>query len=158
MEWGTALFLKVTVFLLAIPILALCVVGLPIFAKGAADLYSAYWLYPLLAIIYAAAIPYFIALFQAWKLLSYIDKNQAFTDLSVEALKKIKSCGFTISILFTAAMPFVYFIADEDDAPGAIVLGMVVMFASFVIAVFAAVLQKLLKQAIDIKSENDLTV
>jgi hypothetical protein len=35
---------------------------------------------------------------------------------------------------------------------------MVLIFASMVITVFAAVLQKLLKQAIDIKSENDLTV
>jgi len=35
---------------------------------------------------------------------------------------------------------------------------MVSSFTSAVIAVFAAVLQKLLKEAIDIKSENDLTV
>jgi capsular polysaccharide biosynthesis protein len=35
---------------------------------------------------------------------------------------------------------------------------MVIIFASLVIAVFAAVLQKLIKNAIDIKSENDLTV
>ncbi|MER2256900.1 MAG: DUF2975 domain-containing protein, partial [Priestia megaterium] len=36
--------------------------------------------------------------------------------------------------------------------------GLVVPFASLVIAVFAAVLQKLLQEAIHIKSENDLTV
>ncbi|MED4598856.1 DUF2975 domain-containing protein, partial [Bacillus subtilis] len=41
---------------------------------------------------------------------------------------------------------------------GIIVIGLVIIFASMVIAVFAAVLQKLLKEAIDIKSENDLTV
>jgi hypothetical protein len=35
---------------------------------------------------------------------------------------------------------------------------MVVIFASMVIAVFAAVLQRLLQEAIDIKSENDLIV
>ena len=37
-------------------------------------------------------------------------------------------------------------------------VGLVIIFASMVIAVFAAVLQRLLQEAIDIKSENDLTV
>jgi hypothetical protein len=55
-------------------------------------------------------------------------------------------------------MPLFYLVADKDDAPGIIVIGMIIIFASMVIAVFAAVLQKLLKEAIDIKSENDLTV
>jgi hypothetical protein len=35
---------------------------------------------------------------------------------------------------------------------------MIPVFASMVIAVFAAVLQKLLQNAMDIKSDNDLTV
>ena len=47
---------------------------------------------------------------------------------------------------------------QRDDAPGIIIIGMIMIFASMVIAVFAAVLQRLLKDAIDIKSENDLTV
>ena len=55
-------------------------------------------------------------------------------------------------------MPIFYLIAEADDAPGIILIGMVIIFAALVIAVFAAVLQKLLQEAIDIKSENDLTV
>ncbi len=55
-------------------------------------------------------------------------------------------------------MPLFYLVAERDDAPGIIIIGMIIIFASMVIAVFAAVLQRLLKDAIDIKSENDLTV
>ena len=55
-------------------------------------------------------------------------------------------------------LPFVYILAEVDDAPGLILVGMVMVFAPLVIAVFAAVLQRLLKEAIDIKSENDLIV
>ncbi|MBP2113589.1 hypothetical protein J2Z70_003750 [Paenibacillus silagei] len=55
-------------------------------------------------------------------------------------------------------MPLFYLMAEKDDAPGIIVIGMILIFASLVIAVFAAVLQKLLKDAIELKSENDLTV
>ncbi|MDT3427308.1 hypothetical protein J2Z22_002859 [Paenibacillus forsythiae] len=152
------LFLKIAVFLIGIPILALCILGLPRVAIEAAGHYPAYWLYPLLTVMYVSAIPFFVALVQAFRLLSYIDKNNAFSELSVRALKNIKYCAFAISILYAAGMPLVYLIAEEDDAPGLIVLGMVIVFASIVVAVFAAVLQKLLKNAIDIKSENDLTV
>jgi len=60
--------------------------------------------------------------------------------------------------LYVVGMPLFYLIAEMDDAPGIILIGLVMIFAALVIAVFAAVLQKLLKNAIDIKSENDLTV
>ena len=108
--------------------------------------------------MYVSVIPFFVALYQAFKLLSYIDKNQAFSELSVKALKNIKFCAMTISGLYVVIMPFVFLVADLDDAPGLVIIGMVPIFASMVIAVFAAVLQRLLQEAIDIKSENDLIV
>ena len=57
--------------------------------------------------MYVSVIPFFVALYQAFKLLSYIDKNQAFSELSVKALKNIKYCAITISILYVVIMPFV---------------------------------------------------
>uniref|UniRef100_UPI0028EB9449 DUF2975 domain-containing protein n=3 Tax=Paenibacillus TaxID=44249 RepID=UPI0028EB9449 len=63
-----------------------------------------------------------------------------------------------ISSLYFVMLPFVYVVAEKDDAPGLILMGMVPVFASLVIAVFSAVLQRLLQEAIDIKSENDLVV
>jgi hypothetical protein len=154
------LFLKVVVFLIGIPILALCIFLVPEIANFAAELYPAhtYMKYLVLIDLYATAIPFYFALYQAFKLLSYIDKNKAFSELSVQVLKNIKYCAVTISILYVVGMPLFYLMAEKDDAPGIIVIGMVMIFASMVIAVFAAVLQKLLKNAIDIKSENDLTV
>lgn len=84
--------------------------------------------------------------------------NKAFSEISVVSLRKIKYCGFIISCLYVLALPLVYVIAEWDDAPGLIIVGMAMVGAPFTIAVFAAVLQRLLKEAIDIKSENDLTV
>ncbi|MCI3196876.1 DUF2975 domain-containing protein [Bacillus sp. HU-1818] len=160
MKRGTTLFLKIAVFLIGIPVLALCIFLVPEIANFAAELYPdiAYIKYLVLINLYASAIPFYFALYQAFKLLSYIDKNKAFSELSVRALKNIKYCAITISILFVAGMPLFYLMAEKDDAPGIILIGLVVIFASMVIAVFAAVLQKLLKEAIDIKSENALTV
>ncbi|WP_258729372.1 DUF2975 domain-containing protein [Bacillus atrophaeus] len=160
MKRGTTLFLKIAVFLIGIPVLALCIFLVPEIANFAAELYPdiVYIKYLVLINLYASAIPFYFALYQAFILLSYIDKNKAFSELSVRALKNIKYCAITISILFVVGMPLFYLMAEKDDAPGIILIGLVVIFASMVIAVFAAVLQKLLKEAIDIKSENDLTV
>ncbi len=158
MKRGTTLFLKIAVILIGIPILALGIFGLPWLANNPANPDYAHILYPIIIGMYVSVIPFYFALFQAFKLLCYIDKNKAFSQISVKALKNIKYCAITISTLYVVMMPFVFLVAEKDDAPGLIIFGMVPVFASMVIAVFAAVLQKLLKEAIDIKSENDLTV
>ncbi|PMC35631.1 DUF2975 domain-containing protein [Bacillus sp. UMB0899] len=158
MKIGSTLFLKLAVFLMGTPVLGFGIFGFIWLAKNPANPDYAHILYPIVIGVYVAVIPFFIALFQAFKLLSYIDKNQAFSELSVKALRVIKFCAVTISGLFVVILPFIFFVAEMDDAPGLVIIGMVPIFASLVIAVFAAVLQKLLQEAINIKSENDLTV
>lgn len=163
MKRGSTLFLKIAVILMGIPVLALCLFLLPQIANEANEAAEkgsdlAFVVYGILMVMYVSAIPFYIALFQSFNLISYIDKNQAFSELSVSALKKIKNCAITISGLYLVALPFVYIMAEVDDAPGLIIIGVVPIFASMVIAVFAAVLQRLLKEAIDIKEENDLIV
>ncbi|MGH2318488.1 DUF2975 domain-containing protein [Planococcus sp. SE5232] len=160
MSRGSTLFLKTVIILMGVPVLAVCIYGLSRFNPN-----SPYWAlpeleklqYPLLVGMYLAMIPFFIALYQTLKLLSYIDRNEAFSKLSVKALKTIKYCAVTISILYVLELPFLYLLTKADDAPG-ILIGIVVIFASMVVAVFAAVLQRLLQDAIDIKAENDLIV
>ncbi|MBE7096762.1 hypothetical protein CN558_19490 [Bacillus wiedmannii] len=160
MKQGSTLFLKTAIILIGIPVFALCIFLIPNIGNYAADLYPdiAYIKYLVLINLYATVIPFYFALYQAFKLVSYIDKGNAFSKLSVRALKKIKQCAITISVLYVVGMPLFYLVAERDDAPGIIIIGMILIFSSMVIAVFAAVLQRLLKDAIDIKSENDLTV
>ncbi|MDM5188046.1 DUF2975 domain-containing protein [Bacillus sp. DX4.1] len=157
---GSTTFLKVIIFLAGIPVLALCIFLVPKIGNFAGELYPdiAYMKSLVLIDMYAAAIPFYFALYQAFKLLSYIDKNQAFSELSVKALKNIKYCAITISTLYLLGMPLYYLMAERVDPPGIIPIGLVIIFASMVIAVFAAVLQRLLQEAINIKSENDLTI
>ncbi|MBN9654124.1 DUF2975 domain-containing protein [Halobacillus sp. GSS1] len=160
MKRGSTLFLKLAVFLIGLPVLALCIFFVPEFAEYAGVLLSDFPIIEPVVFIYMylTAIPFYFALYQAFKLLNYIDSNKAFSDLSVKALRVIKFCAVTISVLYVVLMPVIYTVAELDDAPGLIVIAMVIILASAVIAVFAAVLQRLLKEAITIKSENDLTV
>jgi hypothetical protein len=156
MKQPTTLFLKLVVALIGIGVLAICVFALPIAIRS--ELSGDFDYAPILIGLYLPAIPFFIALYQAFNLLSYIDKNIAFSDSSVIALKNIKYCAVAIGLLFSVAMPYIFILGDRDDSPGFILLGLVIIFASFVIATFAAVLQMLIKNGIDIKSENELTV
>ncbi|WP_018664193.1 DUF2975 domain-containing protein [Heyndrickxia acidiproducens] len=158
MKRGSTLFLKIAVFLIGMPVLAFGIFGVYWLVQHPVNQAYAYILYPILIGIYVSAFPFYIALYKAFRLLSYIDKNRAFSQISVETLKKIKYCAITVGALYVAVMPFVYLLADKDDAPGLIIIGMIPVFASMVIAVFAAVLQRLLQEAINIKLENDLTV
>ncbi len=154
MDRGSTLFLRAAVFAIGFAVLALCIFALPagIQAENIGD-YR-----PILLGMYITVIPFFVALYETLKLLSFIDKNTAFSDLSVRALGNIKYCACAISLMYAAGMPYIYNVAKRGDAPGVILIGLVIIGASVGIATFAAVLQKLLKNAIDIKSENDLTV
>lgn len=158
MKRGSTLFLKIALIIMGIPVLALGGISIPWLLNNPANPEYAHILYPIIIGLYLSVIPYLIALYQSFRLLNFIDKNEAFSYISVNALKKIKFCALTFSGLYVLILPFVYFVAELDDAPGMIIMGMVPIFASLVIAVFAAVLQRLLHEAINIKSENDLTV
>lgn len=158
MKRGSTLFLKAAVILIGAPILAACIFLLSTLIAKPVNPEFAHILYPLSIGMLVTAIPFFFALYQAFSLITYIDKKEAFSQLSVKALEKIKYCAFIISTVYVLISPFIYLLAQIEDAPGVIVIGMIIIFASLVISVFAAVLQRLLQEVIHIKSENDLTI
>src|SRR3989344_4763806 len=160
MKQASTFLLKATLFIMGSAVFAFCIFAIPAISTGVGIEWPqlAYPKYPILIAGYLTAIPFFFALYQAFSLLTYIDKNTAFSEVSVRALRYIKYCGIAMSTLYAASMPILFQIADADDAPGLVLFGMLFVVAPTVVAVFAAVLQKLLQSAIDIKSENDLTV
>lgn len=75
----STIFLKIALVLIGIPILALCIFLVPKVANYSAELFPniAYIKYLVFIYLYVTAIPFYFALYQAFKLLSYIDKNKA---------------------------------------------------------------------------------
>ena len=47
---------------------------------------------------------------------------------------------------------------NSDDRAGGVFMGVLITFGSIVIATAAALFERILQNAVDIKSENDLTV
>jgi len=158
LKQGSTLFLKIVILLIGIVALA----GLIWFpqAEGRAanlDLFRIY-LDPFIIYSFIASIPFFVALYHGFILLSYVEKNKVFSESAVKAVRNIKYCAFTISGLMILGILFVRLFAHGDDPAGPTAMGIFTTFVAIVIATAAAVFERLLQNAVDIKSENDLTV
>lgn len=152
--------LKIAVIFIMLPVLAIIVFGFPAIIRDAAEssMQMAIVLYGILAALLLSIFPFAAALFQSFKLLNYIDHNEAFSDKSVDALRKIKRYAFSIAAVHVLSFPLYFIVGEVDDAPGVILIGLMFVSAPAVIAVFAAVLEKLLENALDIKRDNELTI
>ena len=158
MKNKSTLFLKIAVVLLGAPVAALGLFGLYwLFFHPVNPIYAPI-LYPIIAGLYASLVPFNIALVQTFMLLDNIDKNNAFSDFSVKALIRIKYCAAFIALLYAVMMPFVFLTAEKDDAPGLILVASVPIFTFMVVAVFAAVLQRLFAEAANLQSDHDRVV
>jgi hypothetical protein len=158
MKRGTITFLKIAVFIIGIITFSLCTFALPSLAGYTAEMYPefAFLKYPALIGVYITAIPFLFALNQVFKLLNYIESESAFSELAVISLGHIKNSAITIIILYLIGMFFL--VGLNALHPGIAIIGIVIIFATLVITVFTAVLQELLRSAIELKSENELTV
>jgi hypothetical protein len=159
MKRTSTIFLQAVIVLIGIVALII-LIRLPLTEGRAAnlDLLSIY-ADPLILYGYASSIAFFIALYKAFRLLGYIGQNRVFSSDSVATLKSIKYCAIVLGILIVGAGVYIrIFHSKEDDPAGFIAICIVTTFASVVVATVAAIFEKILQNAIDIKFENDLTI
>lgn len=110
------------------------------------------------AALYITSLLIFFGLYQIYRLLKLIDKDLAFSEDSLKIVRKIKHTILMIFPVLLGILPMAYRIADGDDAPGVMALGLGITMIPLVAGAFAATIEKLLRNAISIKNENDLTV
>ena len=156
MNRSSIIFLQVVIVLIGIVALAM-MIRFPLTEGRAAnlDLFSIYS-DPFILYGYAASIPFFIALYKAFKLLGYVGQNKAFSLNSVRTLRSIKYCAIILSILIVMAGLYIKIFHNKDDDPaGFLAMCIVTSFVSFVVAIAVAVFEKILQNGVDIKSENE---
>lgn len=160
MKRSSTIFLQVVVVLIGIGVLALMLWEPHIEGRNAhATLFEIYFKDPFLAYAYTASIAFFVALYQAFKLLGYIRRNDVFSQRSVKALRTIKYCALTLVAFIVGAEAFFFIVQrGKEDIAGGVMIGLVMIFISAVAATAAAIFERLLQSAVEIKSENDLTV
>lgn len=113
---------------------------------------------PFIIYIYIGSIPFFIGVAQAFKLLQLIDANKAFSRPAVQTLRNMKFASIILIGFIALAEVYIHLFAHGDDPAGSTTLGILASLALIVIAAAAAVFQRLFQKALDLKSENDLTV
>ena len=155
---GPTIFLQVVIVLIGVGALALMLWEPHLEGRNAhATLFEIYFKDPFLAYAYLASTPFFVALYHAFKVLGYVRQDKTFSQASVKALRTIKYCALAI-IGFVAVGELFIMLGNSDDRAGGIFMGILITFGSVVIATAAAMFERILQNAVDIKSENDLTV
>ena len=160
MKRSSTIFLQIVIVLIGIGALALMLWEPHIEGRNAhATLFEIYFKDPFLAYAYIASIPFFIALYQAFKVMEYVRQNKTFSQATVKALRTIKYCAIAIIGFVAVSVIFMYpMFGDKDDRPAGVFMRILITFPSIVIAAAAAMFERILQNAVDIKSENDLTV
>ena len=158
---SSTIFLQAVIVLVGIGILAF-MLWEPLVEgrnKHAASLSEIYFHDPFLAYAYIGSIAFFMALYQAFKLLGYIGRKEVFSLQSVRALQIIKYCAIVLVGFLAGAEAFFFVVqSGKEDIAGGVMMGLFLIFVSVIVAAAAGVFEKTLQSAVDMKSENDLTV
>jgi hypothetical protein len=160
MKRSSTIFLQIVIVLIGIGALALMLWEPHLEGRNAhATFFEVYFKDPFLAYAYVASVPFFVALYQAFKVLGYAGQNKVFSQAAVKALRTIKYCAIAIIGFVAVSVVFMPFSdPDDDDGPQGVVMRILITFGSIVVATAAAMFERILQNAVDIKSENDLTV
>jgi hypothetical protein len=159
MKRSSTIFLQIVIVLIGIGALALLLWEPRIEGRNAhATNFEIYFKDPFLVLVYIGSIPFFVALYQAIKVLGYAGQNRIFSQEAVKALRTIKYCALAIVGFVVVEEIIIMLTHGNDDAAGGVFMGVLITFGSIVIATAAAMFERILQNAVDIKSENDLTV
>ena len=160
MKRGSTIFLQVVIVLIGIGVLAGLLWEPQIEGRNVhATQFEIYFKDPFLAYIYLAFVPFFVGLYQAFKILGYARRKEIFFQRSVRALRIIKYCALTTALFILGAEAYIFiFVRGTDDVAGGVMMGAFIILVSAIIATAAAMFERILQNSVKLKSENDLTV
>lgn len=157
MKKNSTMFLQTVIVFMGMATVAV-MIRFPLTEGRAAnlDLFSIY-ADPLIIYGYVASLPFFIALYQAFKLLGYIGQDKAFSLSSVTILRCIRYCAVTLSILIATAGLYIRIFHDkEDDAAGFLAVCIATIFISITVAMGAMVFEKVFQKGLDMEANKQL--
>jgi len=139
---ATSICTKVT-----IGIVVTIILTAPLLVKGYVSYASKdpYVIRPLVATVYACAVPGLAAMIALNRLLKNIRKKEVFTEKNVKLLRLLSWCSFVVSgILFASGFYYLMFL--------------LIAFAAAFFGLILRVVKNVIEQAVVIKNENDFTI
>lgn len=160
MKRVSTIFLQIVIFLLGLGVFAFLLLEPQLEGRNVnATQFEIYFKDPFLAYIYLAFVPFFVGLYQGFKLLGYARRDEIFFPHSVRALRIIKYCALiTAAFIFGAEIYIFIFIRGTDDVAGGVMMGAFIILMCAIIGTAAAVFERILQNGVALKSENDLTI
>ena len=147
MKKAPTIFLQAVVVLIGVGALAFLLWEPRVEGRNAhATLFQIYFKDPFLAYAYFGSTPFFAALYQAFKVLGYIGRDQTFSQATAKALRTIKFCALAL-IGFVALGEVFIMLGESDDRAGGVFMGILFTFGSAVIAAAAMMFERVLQNA-----------
>jgi hypothetical protein len=110
-------------------------------------------------VVYAfvGSVPFFAVLYHAFKVLGYVRQNKTFSQATVKSLRIIKYSALAL-IGFVVVSVIFMIGGDREDRAAGLFMRILVSFPAIIVATTAAISERILQNAVDIKTENELTV
>lgn len=136
-------FLKTALSLACLFVLAVLIFVLP---EG---ILTTDWLgyRPILIGMYLTSVPFFISAYSFLKFLLAVADKTASSHKSRQFLLTIQVSALIVSVLYGFALPYIFFVAQRDDAPGVVFLAIIITFLSLLIGIFVSVLKNVLHKS-----------
>lgn len=154
MNRGSTIFLQIVVFFIGMGALAFLIWEPRVEGVNANATNFEIYSDPFILLVYAGSIPFFVALYQAFKLLSLVGQDKVFTQGSVRALRTIRNCAIAIIGFVVVEELIIMLTHGNDDAAGAFMMGILITFGSIVVAVTAGMFERILQSAVVMKPDS----
>jgi hypothetical protein len=113
-----------------------------------ATLFQIYFNDPFLAFAYTVSIAFFVALYQAFKLIGYIGQDKTFSLDSLKSLQTIKCCAMILLAFIVGGEAYLFIVRSGDDIAGGVFMGLLMIVVFGVVAIVAGKLERILRNAL----------
>ena len=120
-------------------------------------LFEVYFKDPFLAYAYIASLSFFVALYQAFKVLGYVRQNKTFSQATVKALQTIKYSSIALVGFIVVPVAYLFIVRPGDDIAGGVAIGLFLIFVAVIIATVAAIFERKLENTANLTSKSGLT-
>ena len=152
MKRGATLFLRAVLVLIGIGAVSFLLWEPHVEGRNLnATLFEIHFKDPFLAYAYVGSSPFFIGVYQAFRVLGYAARNQEFTSAAINSVRSIKRCAIALIGFAAVGEVFIMF-SQSDDRAGGVAIGVVIILASIVVAAAMAVLQPALQNPVNRQS------
>lgn len=149
---------KWILFFLALAVGAIVLLYMPIVADFMSSEYKdfSFLKLPGLVILYISVVPFYMAIFEIWKLMDMVIADEVFTNKAVDSINKIRLCAFVIFILYAVCL--LILILLRVPVSSAYLTIVILDLSALSFATILTVLKKVLIKTVEMKEENELTI